>query len=293
MCLDGTILVSRASICQGIILTGPYLPHSAFIHSHNLYTYLPGSMKPQIIPLVCLLYALPARAFVTIYEGAGFGTYYYDIEHVSSCGNNFALQNTGLVECSQTKALSLGQIGSEYLVAMNHSQLAGNMTKYCGKRVLVSVNGVPSKLPLFIGDGCQRCATGSASSDVWDPYGAPGLDFSYSVLSNLSVNACADGHVHIDWEIVDDTLYDFDTYEPPEGSVDQPRSTIAPTATTATSFTPALGTTSKGDNSLAATPSKTTSNLQTREVSRPSNRGSSGADLLPCGQASWTSPSVV
>jgi len=108
-------------------------------------------------------------------------------------------------------ALSLDQVNSNYVVAMNHTQLVGDMAKYCGKRVIVSVNGVPSSLPLFIGDGCARCAGGSYSSDSWNPVGAPGLDFSYTVLNELSSNACNDGHIDITWEIVDETLFTFDT----------------------------------------------------------------------------------
>jgi hypothetical protein len=130
---------------------------------------------------------------------------------------------------------------------MNHTQLIGDMALYCGKKVIVSVNGVPSSLPLFIGDGCARCGTGSSSSGVWEPNGAPGLDFSYSVLSELSASACAAGHVSITWEIVDETLYDFDTNAPgsPEGPVapgsgDNPIPTT--TTTVPTTFTTLGGT---------------------------------------------------
>ena len=171
-------------------------------------------IKAKIIAVAGLLFALGAYDQATIYSAIGFGTYYYDIEQVEACGNDFALQNEGPVECSFSTALSLDQINSNYLVAMNRSQLVRDMAMYCGKRVIVSVNGMPSSLPLFIGDGCQRCGTGSASSDVWDPSRAPGLDFSYSVLSELSAGACTYGHISISWEIVDETLYDFDTNAP-------------------------------------------------------------------------------
>lgn len=168
-----------------------------------------------------LLFALPAFAQSTISSGTGFGTYYYDVEQVQACNNDFGPQNQGPVECNFNTALSLDQLNSNYLVAMNHSQLVGDMATYCGKKVIVSVNGVPSSLPLFIGDGCQRCGTGSSTSDTWDANGAPGLDFSYSVLSELSDSACADGHISISWEIVDETLFNFDTNAPgsPSGPV--------------------------------------------------------------------------
>ena len=175
----------------------------------------------MITPQIITVFALCAYAQKTIYSGTGFGTYYYDVEQLNACGTDFSAQNEGPVECSFSTTLSLDQINLDYVVAMNHSQLVGDMALYCGKKVIVSVNGVPSSLPLFIGDGCQRCGTGSVSSNVWNPNGAPGLDFSYSVLSELSASACNDGHISISWEIVDETLYDFDTNAPgsPEGPV--------------------------------------------------------------------------
>ena len=91
---------------------------------------------------------------------------------LQACGNNFTLQNKGFAECSPSIVMSLDEINSEYLVTMNHSQLIGDMAMYCGERVIVSINGVPSILPLFIGDGCQCCGTGSPSSTIWGPNGA-------------------------------------------------------------------------------------------------------------------------
>lgn len=178
-------------------------------------------MKAQINLVTGLLLALGAQAKSTIYSGAGFGTYYYDIEQIQACGANFEYQNLGYVGCSNYLPLSLNAVNSNYIVAMNNTQLRGNLALYCGKRVIVSVNGVPSSLPLFIGDGCERCGTGSSSNTVWNPTGAPGLDFSYSVLSELSSTACAAGHNSITWEIVDETLYNFDTNAPglPTGPV--------------------------------------------------------------------------
>jgi hypothetical protein len=168
-------------------------------------------MKAQSIATTGLLFALSAHAQQTIYGGAGFGTYYYDVEQIDACGNDFSNQNLGDVECNYYTGLSLDQIDSNYVVAMNHTQLLQDMSLYCGKQVIVSVNGVASDLQLFIGDGCARCATGSDTSTVWNADGAPGLDFSYSVLNELSSSACDAGHIDITWEIVDVTLYDFTT----------------------------------------------------------------------------------
>lgn len=167
-------------------------------------------MNVRNAAFVSLLPMLGVNAHGTIFRGTGFGTYYYDVEQVDACGTSFVAQNSGSLECSPQTALSLDQVNSNYVVAMNHSQLVSDMVKFCGKKVVVTVNGRQSDLPLFIGDGCQRCGDGSPSSNVWDPVGAPGLDFSYSTLKELyGEAACADGHVPISWEIVDDTIYDF------------------------------------------------------------------------------------
>ena len=169
-------------------------------------------MMYQIVAAAGLLLTLGARGQQTIYSGEGFGTYYYDVQDVSTCGTSFEYQNMGPVECNQETALTLDDIDSEYIVAMNNTQLASNMALYCGKKVVVSANGQALDLPLFIGDGCQRCGTGSSSSDVWNAQGAPGLDFSYTVLNQLSNGAaCDDGYISITWDIVDETLYNFDT----------------------------------------------------------------------------------
>ncbi|EED11594.1 hypothetical protein TSTA_107850 [Talaromyces stipitatus ATCC 10500] len=142
----------------------------------------------QILAAASLLFTTQALAQNEIYSGSGFGTYYYDIVNV----------------------WTLEDVNSDYLVAMNYTQLVVDMGKYCGKRVIVSVNGVPSDMPLFIGDGCERCATGSSTSTTWQPDGAPGLDFSYSVAEKLSSQACDTGHIEISWEIVDELVYQFD-----------------------------------------------------------------------------------
>jgi hypothetical protein len=167
-------------------------------------------MKAQFFAAAGLLLATQASAQSTIFSGSGFGTYYYDMEQVKACGTDFEYQNMGVVECSPQAGLTLDDINSNYIVAMNNTQLSADMSKYCGKKVIVSVNGEASDLPLFIGDGCQRCGTGSATDTTWDAQGAPGLDFSYSVLNELTGGAaCDDGHAAITWEIVDETIHQF------------------------------------------------------------------------------------
>ncbi|OKL64362.1 hypothetical protein UA08_01089 [Talaromyces atroroseus] len=176
----------------------------------------------------------------TIYSGTGFGTYYYDMKQVDVCGTSFASQNTGPVRC-QTSDLSLDALNSNYVVAMNNTQLGEQLALYCGKKVAItSVNGqsVSMDLPLFIGDGCLRCSEGSAADyQTWDSNGAPGLDFSYSILDQLSGgNACQHGHFSITWEIVDEQLYDFDTNT---GTTTTPASASAPAPTSVPTPPPA------------------------------------------------------
>ncbi|KAJ5117570.1 NACHT nucleoside triphosphatase [Penicillium atrosanguineum] len=102
-------------------------------------------------------------------------------------------------------------MNTNYVVAMNNTQLGENPSLYCGKKVIVSINGQRSDMALFIGDGCQRCGVGSSLSTIWNAEGAPGLDFSYTVLSKLSEgSACSDGHIAVSWEILDESIYDFD-----------------------------------------------------------------------------------
>lgn len=202
-------------------------------------------MKAQIIAAAGLLFSSRAYAQQSLNEGSGFGTYYYDIEQVETCGTSFSAQNQGGVMCSHITSLPLTEMNSNYVVAMNNTLLRGDMAKYCGKKVVVSVNGVASALPLFIGDGCERCGTGPSTSDTWESTGAPGLDFSYSVLNELSGSACADGHIDITWEIVDETLYNFDT----DGS--------------GTAQGPASGSSSSGSSSSAAADVETTADAST------------------------------
>lgn len=151
-----------------------------------------------------------AMSEASIFKGRGFGTYYYDVKHPKgSCGADFSNMNLGVVECSSnTNALSLNKINSNFLVAMNHTQLQRNPKKYCGKQVVVTVNGKASDLPFFIGDGCVRCGKGRENGG-WNSNGAPGLDFSYSALNELSSRACQNGYIDISWEITDKTVYHF------------------------------------------------------------------------------------
>lgn len=141
---------------------------------------------------------------------SGFATYYYDVENVRACNTSFENQNKGGVTCS-TPLLTLNDLATNHVVAMNVTQLRANPSRYCGKKVIVYKNGRRFDFNLFIADGCERCSIGSASVDTWNPNGAPGLDFSLRILDQITGGeACHDGYAHIEFEILDETLHSFE-----------------------------------------------------------------------------------
>lgn len=242
-------------------------------------------MKAQIIAAAGLLFSSRAYAQQSLNEGSGFGTYYYDVEQVETCGTSFSAQNQGGVMCSHITSLPLTEMNTNYVVAMNNTLLGGDMAKYCGKKVVVSVNGVASDLPLFIGDGCERCGTGSSTSDTWEATGAPGLDFSYSVLNELSSSACADGHIDITWEIVDETLYNFDTdgsgtaQGPASGSSNSGSSSSSSSAAAKVETTAASSTSSSAAQESASSTQESTSATQ-ESASAASTSASSASQAV-------------
>lgn len=231
-------------------------------------------MKTNQILVAAGLLFTSALAQDEIYSGDGFGTYYYDIANANQCFTDFSNANQGQVECSLTQVWTLENVNSDYLVAMNHTQLVEDMGKYCGKRVIVSVNGVASDLPLFIGDGCERCATGSSTSTTWAPGGAPGLDFSYSVAEQLSSEACDAGHIEISWEIVDELVYQFDYAG--TGASQGFVSTTPATTTTSSTTKP---TTTSSTTSIKATTTPTTTLVTTTATAT--------ATSAPCSDNAW------
>lgn len=226
----------------------------------------------QILAAAGLLFTT-ALAQDEIYSGSGFGTYYYDIANANQCFTDFSNANLGQVECSLIQVWTLENVNSDYLVAMNHTQLVEDMGTYCGKRVIVSVNGVASDLPLFIGDGCERCATGSSTSTTWNADGAPGLDFSYTVAEQLSSEACDAGHIEITWEIVDELIYQFD-YDGTGGS--QGFVSTTPTATTTASTT-----------TPTTSPTGTTTTPTTTLVTTTSTATPTSTTSAPCSDNAW------
>jgi hypothetical protein len=245
-------------------------------------------MKTEMIAAAGLL-ATAAKAD-SIFSGTGFGTYYYDIDSPSACSTDFSVANTGQVECSLTQVYTLEDVNSEYLVAMNHSQLISDMGSYCGKKVVVTVNGVQSDLPLFIGDGCERCSQGTPDQGTWQPDGSPGLDFSFSVLDQLSSQACDAGHIDISWEIVDETLYtfDYDGSGTPQGPVTGATTTAitSPTTSPSGSATPSVSATTLATTTSPASASATPTGSSCSNNAWQCNSDSTA--LEQCVNSSWT-----
>jgi len=85
------------------------------------------------------------------------------------------------------------------VVAFNADILAGGMSKYCGKKVVVSYGGKEfTDLDLFIWDGCAECAKP----------GNDGLDFSSDVFADIiGKENCAKGRVPgLSWKILDEQV---------------------------------------------------------------------------------------
>lgn len=151
-----------------------------------------------------------AGSDIILAKRPGFATYYYDVENVRACDTSFENQNKGGVTCSNP-LLTLNDLATNHVVAMNVTELRANPSRYCGKKVIIYKNGRRFDLDLFIADGCERCSIGSASGDTWNPNGASGIDLSKEVLDQITGNkACHDGYTHIEFEIVDQTLFSFE-----------------------------------------------------------------------------------
>ncbi|EED22718.1 hypothetical protein TSTA_062060 [Talaromyces stipitatus ATCC 10500] len=143
-----------------------------------------------------------------ISSGEGFATYYYDIKQPDACHISLSNMNSIPMQCGP----SADDVNSNYIVAINLTQLNLDMTFYCGKQVIIPINDKISTLLLFVGDGCKRSGGGSPSSDTWNSEAASRLDLSYSVLDELADGAaCGKGYIRITWEIRDVLLYDFNS----------------------------------------------------------------------------------
>lgn len=158
-----------------------------------------------------LFFIISASAQSVINSGQGFAIEYYDIKNPHVCDWSYDTANQGNVACNHMNGLSLNKIDFNYLFAMNNTLFHTILSLYCGKKVVVSVNGKLSNLPLFIGDGWGRCSMGPSTSRTWNSNAAPGIDLSHEVLEALSGDACHVGHVEISWEVFDEQVHEFDS----------------------------------------------------------------------------------
>ena len=139
--------------------------------------------------------------------GAGDATFYYDINGGGTCGpaNGIsAYPETGgycMCEGSNPNPRVLGDYGTNNIVAMPNSLLGGNLGTYCGKKVIVSVDGQErDDLDLFIWDGCEACNAND------------GLDFSSTIFGDLfGEDRCGEGRIsgELSWRIVDEQVQPF------------------------------------------------------------------------------------
>ena len=149
-----------------------------------------------------------------LYDSSSYGkgltfdsTFYYDSKgEAGKCGPanaiSFFPESRGIPECSSwVTPETLLQIGSDNVVAIPHSLLGADRHKYCGKRIVVTVNGHErTDLNLFVFDGCAACDSNG------------GLDFSSNMFADLfSPERCKEGRIknEITWKIVDESLKEF------------------------------------------------------------------------------------
>lgn len=154
----------------------------------------------QIYGIWILFHIGLVTAQTVLAEGNGNGTFYYDVtQDRINTWDLTSMNHNGVLRCGDRVAITPVQLHSNYLVAMNETELNGNLKKYCGKRVIVTYNGKKSNIPFFIGDGCAACAR------------EPLLDFSFSGLAELSTRSevWEKGRINIGWQIVNEDIYQF------------------------------------------------------------------------------------
>jgi hypothetical protein len=137
-----------------------------------------------------------------LYSGTGLGTYYYDYIGKTCNGDAFYQENNGYTQCESftpgpfQKQLKDRQ--NNNIVAIDNLLLSTDRQKYCGKRVIVSHNGIPINNTFVVWDGCVACQGGKR------------LDFSVSELLNIEPDACRIGIVpNISWKVVDEVVIPF------------------------------------------------------------------------------------
>jgi hypothetical protein len=138
-----------------------------------------------------------------LYQGSGWGTFYYDVTGRSCPGFGPYAENNGYPTCTSfdpARYRTLAQYGTNNIVAIDASVLAADRARYCGKEIVIYRNGVrvPGG-PYVVFDGCAACQ------------GGQGIDFSLTALNNIdNGNACNDGKVPgFTWQVTTNQIIPF------------------------------------------------------------------------------------
>jgi len=138
-----------------------------------------------------------------LYQGSGWGTFYYDYTGKSCPGFPPYAENKGYPTCTSfdpAKFKQLDQYGTNNIVAIDAGVLGADRAKYCGKEIVIYKNGVrvPGG-PYVVFDGCDACR------------GGLGIDFSLTALNNIdNGNACNDGKVSgFTWQVTTNQIIPF------------------------------------------------------------------------------------
>lgn len=88
-------------------------------------------MKAQtIVAATAAIFSLGVQA---TFSGTGFGTFYYDINanDGDACGDDLASFDNRDVTCGWRIARTADEVDSDYMVAMNVTQLEAGLSTYC------------------------------------------------------------------------------------------------------------------------------------------------------------------
>ena len=140
-------------------------------------------------------------------SGAGDATFYYDINGGGTCGPANGISSypeTGgycMCEWNNPSPKTLGSYNTNNIVAIPNQLLRNNLSKYCGKKVVVTIDGKErDDLNLFVWDGCEACNAND------------GLDFSSTTFGDLfGANRCPAGRIkgELSWKIVDEQVQPY------------------------------------------------------------------------------------
>ena len=159
--------------------------------------------------LALLCFATHAFAQSELLSGAGDATFYYDINGGGTCGPANGIssypetEGFSMCEWNNPTPRTLGSYNTNNIVALPNQILNGNLSKYCGKKVVVTIDGKErDDLNLYIWDGCEACNANN------------GLDFSSTIFGDLfGEGRCGEGRIEgeLSWKIVDEQVepYNF------------------------------------------------------------------------------------